>query len=646
MDTNELNSVQDEQFGEKTTENNLTPTSGQDADKSSVPSEMEKVELQNNPAIELPETNVVEEEIENEDPDNVERSTFDGVDFSKLSKKELVDKLAQILKEKSIDVIKEEADVIKSNFYKKHKAENERSRKEFVENGGNLEEYKHEEDADEQRLHELLKIYKERKSEHSQRIEAEKDENYKNKLSIIEKIKDLINGSESLNDTFHHFTELQKQWRSAGPIPQQHLNDLWESYNHQVEKFYDYIKINKELRDLDFKRNLEAKLQLCEKAEDLLLETDVVSAFRKLQDLHIKWREVGPVSRENRNDLWTRFKDATSVINKRHQDHFEHLKDEQKSNLEAKTLLCEKAEEIAKSEVSSIKDWEAKSKDIIEIQTIWKTIGFAPKKDNNRIYSRFREANDEFFKKKRDFFARAKDEQMNNLQLKTDLCIQAEGLKDSTEWKKSTDELINIQKKWKEIGPVPRKHSDIIWKRFRSACDEFFNRKSAHFASVDNQYTENLAKKEALIAEIEAYTFIDDVEQNFQNLKDFQRRWTEIGFIPLKSKDEVYGRFKKAIDKHYSALRSDESSRKMTNFKSRVEHMSHGNQNKVNNEREKLISRLRKIESDIAIWENNIGFFAKSKNAEGLISDVRAKIEQAREEIKTLEEKINLIDTI
>jgi hypothetical protein len=645
METNVNSSVQDEQSGAQLPGN--TPDDSRVSTFAGNSNEKESAAVEKTD-VPVPSVHEIEDEVENEDPDNIEEhlSEHGSFDYSPLSKHELVEKLIELMANHDVDDVRFDIESIKSNFYKRHKAEVDQKRKDFVDNGGNEEDFAFD-DPEELRLKDLLKLYRERKAELNKRLESEKEENYKAKLEIIEKIKELTNGTESVNDTYHVFGELQKKWRSTGLVPQQYLNDLWENYNLQVERFYDYIKINKELRDLDLKRNLEAKIKLCEDAEALMLEPSVVNAFRALQDLHLKWRETGPASRENRTELWNRFKEATASINKRHQEYFENLKHQQKTNYDQKVVLCEKAEELANVDCTSYREWDEKSKELVELQTIWKTIGFAPKKDNNKIYARFRTACDEFFNKKREFFARAKDEQMNNLQIKTDLCIQAEALAESTEWKKSTDELLSIQKKWKEVGPVPRKYSDSLWKRFRAACDTFFNNKSNFYSGLDNRYEDNLQKKLALIVEIEGYTMLDDVEANFSNLKDFQRRWSEIGFIPLNKKEETQLRYKKALDKLYDALRIDDGKRKMLRFKSKVEQITHGQQRgKINVERDKLITRLKKLEGDIAVWENNIGFFAHSKNAEAMIRDVQRNIDSAREEIRLLEDKINLIDNM
>ncbi len=586
-----------------------------------------------------------EEEEEGADADEVARVS---ADFSNLSKDELVQTLKQLIGEKPIYTIKAETESIKSIFYRKHKADVERQRKAFLEAGGDIAQFTPAEDNAEIQIKELLKLYRDERAKYNNDIEQQKQHNLEQKLQIIDQIKELVNSTEDVNRTFQEFRQLQQQFREIGPVPQASLNDLWENYHHHVQNFYDYVKINKELRDLDLKRNLEEKISLCEKAEELLLEPSIVTAFRKLQKFHEQWREIGPVPRENQNETWERFKEATGKINKKHQEYFEGLRDEQKKNLDAKTALCEKAEELASMVVKSNNDWNQRSNEMIELQKVWKTIGFAPKKDNNRIYERFRNACDSFFGHKREFYVEAREEQQNNLQLKTELCIQAESLKDSNEWKKTTEDYINLQKRWKEIGPVPRKHSEELWKRFRTACDYFFNQKSQHFSKVDNSYDNNLKAKEALIAEIEAFTITDDVEAMLNTLKDFQRRWAEIGFVPIKHKDDIQKRYRAAINKHFEVLNVEEGKRNLLRFKSKLDG-AHGNprqENKLRQDRDKLFNRLRQVESDIALWENNIGFFARTKNAESMIQEVERKIKKAKEEIVLLEEKIKMIDQL
>lgn len=569
-------------------------------------------------------------------------------DYSILTKEEIIKTLDFLLKNKPVESIRQNVESLKINYYKKLRGELENLRKAAEERGEDPETVVLEPDEAEERLKELLKQYRDLKTSYNEKVEAEKLQNLKEKYKIIDEIKELVKSNESINDTFQVFRELQNRWRSIGVVPQQNLKDLWETYHHYVEIFYDFIKINKELRDLDLKRNLEAKMAICEKSEELLLEPSIVKAFKTLQKFHEQWREIGPVPQEMKSEIWERFKAITSKINKKHQEYFEGLKDSQKKNLEQKNLLCERAEEINNIELKSPKDWEKYYQEMVELQKVWRTIGFAPKKDNNKIYNRFRTACDSFFARKREFFSQNKEEQTNNLQLKTDLCVQAEALKDSNEWKAATEDLIQLQKKWKEIGPVPRKYSDQIWKRFRAACDHFFKRKSEHFNTIDSQYDDNLKLKKQLIEEISSFEPGDNPEDSFQKLKDFQRRWSEIGFVPIKMKEEIQNKYREAINKQFDNLKLDEGKKNMMRFKSKIDNISGKpkSDRKLLNERDKYLNKLKQLENDIVVWENNIGFFAKSKNADQMIAEVRQKIENSKQEIKVLEEKIRMIDNL
>jgi hypothetical protein len=589
-----------------------------------------------------------EKEEDKELPSDEETSGAEKIDYSALSREDLVATMKDLLDKGSVLNIKDDIDLIKQNFYKKTKAEYEKKKKKFLDEGGEPEDFKPEEDPLERDLKDYLSKYKDYRLEYNKIQEDEKQRNLESKYKIIEDIKDLVNRKESINKTFQEFRDLQKHWRETGPVPQVNLNDLWESYHHNVETFYDYIKINQELRDLDLKKNLESKLLLCEKAEELLLEPSVVTAFNKLQSLHAQWREIGPVPPEMRTEIWKRFKETTTKINKKHQEYFLNQKHEQKKNLEAKSILCEKAEEISTSEIENYSDWEKKSAEIIELQKVWRTLGFAPKKDNTIIYNRFREACDKFFNRKREYMAVAKQEYDDNLQLKMELCIQAEALQDSTEWKKTTEEMIALQKRWKEIGPVSQKISEKIWKRFRSACDNFFNKKNAHFSTIDTSYSENLRKKEELIKEIETFELSTNVEENLNKLKEFQRVWASIGFVPYESKDAIQEKYRKVVNKKFDALKIDEEKKNIIKFKSKLDNLTHkSNSNyRMYQERDKFVTRLKQLESDIVLWENNIGFFAKSKNAESMINEVKKKIADAKSKIEVLTEKIRMIDDL
>ena len=592
--------------------------------------------------------NAPEFELEGEDEssaiDEAPKENASTTDYNGKSKAELLAILADILANKPVQTIRRDVEAIKIAFYKTYRAEVERARRAFVEAGGKLEEFVPTPDDAEQRLKELFAEYRTKRNEFIAKLEEEKENNYKIKLQIIEELKELIDSNETLNQTFNTFRDLQQRWKETGPVPQAYVKDLWETYNLHVENFYNFIKINKELRDLDLKKNYETKLQLCEEAEELVLDPSPVNAFHKLQKLHEQWRETGPVANEYKEQLWERFREASTKINKRHQEYFNGIKEEQKHNLELKTELCVKTEELSVAPLSTRKEWNKASEQLIDIQKVWKTIGFAPKKDNTKIYERFRNACDKFFENKRNFYLQIKAEMENNLHLKNDICAAAEALQESEEWKKATDELIALQKRWKEIGPVSRRYSDAIWKRFRSACDKFFERKAAFFASLDQQYEDNLAKKKQLLEELKTFV-VENKERGFEALKELQHRWAEIGFVPIKQKEAIQKEYRKAVDAIFAKLRSNEKENRLERFKGKISSIAEGGDHRrLRFERDRLYNKMKQIESDIALLENNIGFFSKSKNAEAMIREVNNKIAKAKEEMATLIEKIEMID--
>ncbi len=539
-------------------------------------------------------------------------------------------------------------EVLVAAYYRKTREYNEDLKKKFVGEGGAEDDFVPEEDPYKNDVKELLKKYRLIRGEQARKLDAEKEVNLQKKYEIIDDIKNLLNKEESINRTFQEFRDLQKRWYEIGQVPQAKMKDLWDTYHFHVENFYDYIKINKELRDLDLRKNLEIKIEICEKAEELLVEPSIIKAFNALQKFHEEWREIGPVPTDKKDEIWERFKAATSKINQKHQEYFEKRKSDQKKNLDAKVALCEKAEEISAADYDIHRDWEEKSRELVELQKVWKTIGFAPKRENNRIYDRFRAACDKFFINKREFYSKNKDYQQTNLQMKIDLCLEAENLKESTDWKKATQQFIDIQKRWKEIGAVPRKNSDAIWKRFRAACDYFFERKSGHFNDIDEEQSENLKQKEKLIEEVENFRPDNDPAASLKTLREFQRRWTEIGHVPLKNKDSVQHRFREAIDKQFDALKIDHTNRNVFNFRSKIESMTDNARglSKVRSEREKYMIKLKQLENDLILLDNNIGFFANSKNAQALIADVNQKIRDTREKIEQLKEKIRIIDDL
>lgn len=654
MEANGLNkSVPEEQVNinqvEDTTESAVESGKDVDTESAFMETDAQQIDFAEENAllddVQAPEYDLGEE---NEDIDNAQENVgsndTSAVVLNAKSKSELVDLFAKLLETKPIQSLRKDAEAIKIAFYKAHRASVDAARKAFTDAGNDPATFKPEADADEARLKTLFVTYRQRRDALLQTLEEEKEKNYQEKLRIIEELKELVNGNETINQTFNTFRDLQHRWKEAGVVPKTHVKDLWETYHLHVENFYNFVKINKELRDLDLKRNYEAKIALCEEAEALIMEPSVVNAFHKLQKLHERWREVGPVGNEYKESLWDRFREASSRINKKHQEYFDQIKEEQKRNLELKTELCAKTEELSSGVLVSRKDWTKASESLMEIQKVWKTIGFAPKKENAKIYERFRAACDRFFESKRNFYLQVKGEMENNLQLKIDLCMQAEALRESEEWKKATDEFIALQKRWKEIGSVPRKQSDTVWKRFRAACDHFFNRKSQHFSGMDSKYEENLNAKRALIEEIRNYTFSSS-DKGFEDLKAFQRRWAEIGFVPLKKKDALQNEYRQLIDAHFANLKGSDKDRKIDRYREKIGNLKAGGERRVRHEREKLYGKIKELEADIALWENNIGFFARSKNASTMIKDVEAKIQKAKEEMAVLIEKVKIIDS-
>ena len=577
-----------------------------------------------------------------ETAEELSAADVDKNDLSGKSKQELVEMFESLLSSEPVQTLRKSVEAIKIAFYKLHRAEVDAARKAFEAEAAEGAEFTPQVDAMEVKLKDLFKEYRTRRDEYIANLDSIKEENLKIKLSIIEELKELVNSDETLNNTFAKFRELQQRWKETGLVPQQKVKDLWETYNLHVENFYNFIKINKELRDLDLKKNYEQKMQLCEQAEALITEPSIVEAFHKLQKLHDEWRETGPVANEYKEALWERFKAASSRINKQHQEYFDTIKQEQLKNLELKSELCEKTEAVVDQPYTSRKEWNKASERLIEIQKIWRTIGFAPKKDNTRIYDRFRSACDRFFEAKRKFYEGVKSEMEHNLQLKQEICEAAEALQNSEDWKHATEELIALQAKWKQVGTVSRRYSDQVWKRFRAACDSFFERKAQHFSSIENEHEANLQKKLALIEEMHA---ADIKAGGYDLIKSFQRRWSEIGYVPIKQKDAVQKKYKEAVDAMFGVLRGSERDRSMNRFKERLQGMKSQSDKRMRSERERLYNKVRQMEQDIALLENNIGFFSKSKNADAMISEIRDKIAKAKQELQLTIEKIHLIDS-
>ena len=566
-----------------------------------------------------------------------------AVNYSEKTLAELIGLFEELIQNEERMKLYKEAEAIKSSFYKrlqKEKAEAGLAVDQVVEPDAETEEQEVETPAEESSnpfveiergFKQLYINYKKERAEYNRQLEKEREDNLAQKEAIVADLKALLEKQEDVNATFPEFREIQNRWRAVGPVPAQSYRNINETYQLYVEQFYDMVKINRELRDLDFKKNLEAKEEFCAAAEKLAESENVIEAFRELQKLHEQWKEYGPVAKEFREQIWDRFKVATATVNKRYQAHFEGLKEQHAENLAKKTVLCEKVEEIAQREVTDSNQWNAFSKEIEEIQKEWRTIGFASKKDNQKVYDRFRAACDKFFGRKRDFYTEYKDNINANLDKKVAICEQAEALKTSTDWKKTAEQLIELQKQWKEIGAVPRKKSDALWKRFRAACDEFFAERDKN-AKPENDFYGNLKAKNALIEEIKSYEIKGD-STDAEALKAFQARWNEIGFVPFKEKDNVAQAYKAAVAEKFPRNGRVNASRK--NARPARPQLS---------EKDRLIQKYHALEQDIVTYENNIGFFAMSKNAEPLIKQMQQRIETAKAELNALAQQIAAID--
>ncbi|MCD4697875.1 MAG: DUF349 domain-containing protein, partial [Bacteroidales bacterium] len=585
------------------------------------------------------------EDIEEEDveEESVEEET---IEFDKLNRAELVEMLEAQVTESDINAIKKKVSQIKVAFLKLNNEAHQQKIETFISQGGEEEGFTDEKDEIENRFNIAFSIYKKNRKKWLEELEKEKVRNLETKKLILEELKSLIESEESLKKTYDEFRGLQEKWRQAGMVPKSEVNNLWQNYHFYVEKFFDKVKINNELRDLDMKKNMESKIELCEKAEELLLETSPLKSFKQLQDYHRQWKEIGPVPQDKKDDLWERFKSTTDKINERRREHYNSLRDGQKSNLVAKTALCEKAEEILQKENETIREWQANTDNISELLKVWKTIGPAPRKENDEIWDRFKSSLDNFFAGKKEFFQKIKEEQINNYNLKLDLSAQAEAIKSSTDWKNTTNELINLQKEWKKIGPVPKKHSDKIWKRFRAACDEFFNSKSEYFSNIKQHEADNLTVKEELIKKVESFKFDTDKNHNLEVLKGFQREWTDIGHVPFKEKERVQVSFRNAINKQLDKLNINKAEIQTVNYKQRFENIKDKpNANRIiSNERNFLINKRKKMEDEVNLWENNMGFLAESKKASLLKEEFERKIEKVKTEIKVISEKIRFLE--
>ena len=562
----------------------------------------------------------------------------------KLTKEEILNRL-QALVDAPIETVRGEVESLKQAYYKIRRNEVDELRKAFVEQGGDEKDFTAPEDTQENFLKELLGSYKEKKAAYLAEEEKQKAENYEIKLQLIEQLKMLCESQDDFNKLYNEFKDIQQKWKEIKLVPEEHANELWKEYQTYSEAFYDLIKINNQFRDYDFKKNLELKTALCEAVEKLQDEKDIISAFHQLQKLHQQWREIGPVAKELREELWGRFKAASTVINKRHQQHFENLKAKEQENLVAKTAICEEIEGIDYAALQTFKDWDEKNNEVLALQQKWRTIGFTPKKHNTKIFERFRAACDMFFTKKTEFYKSIKAEMEKNLEKKRALCEKAEALKDSTDWKGTTEKMIALQKEWKTIGQVTRRHSDSIWKRFITACDYFFDNKNKNVSSQKSEEQTNLEAKKALIEKVKAMDESLDTEEAITTLKEWIAEWNEIGHVPFKEKDKVYKAFHEAVDAQFDRLKVDQRDRRMKSYRNNVSEMAGKGKGKLYSERDRLMRTYERMKNDLQTYENNIGFLTiSSKGGSGLVKEMERKIEKLKAEMELTVKKIEAID--
>ena len=562
----------------------------------------------------------------------------------KLTKEEILAKLKEVVADVE-NVAKPEIDGLKQSFYKLHNAEQDAARKLFIENGGAAENFVPQTDSVEEEFKNIMSVIKEKRSALTAELEKQKEMNLQVKLSIIEELKELVESPDDANKSYTEFKKLQQQWNEVKLVPQAKVNELWKNYQLYVEKFYDLLKLNNEFREYDFKKNLEIKTHLCEAAEKLADEADVVSAFHQLQKLHQEFRDTGPVAKELRDEIWARFKAASTTVNRRHQQHFEALKEVEQHNLDQKTVICEIIEAIDYKELTNFASWESKTQEVIALQNKWKTIGFAPQKMNVKIFERFRKACDEFFRKKGEFFKSLKEGMNENLEKKRALCEKAEALKDSTDWKATADELTKLQKEWKTIGPVAKKYSDAVWKRFISACDYFFEQKNKATSSQRSVEQENLEKKKAIIEKLNAIDDQMDTEEATQLVRDLMKEWNGVGHVPFKEKDRIYKQYHSQVDKLFERFNISASNKKLNNFKSTISSIQEGSPQALYREREKLVRAFDNMKNELQTYENNLGFLTtSSKKGNSLLTEINRKVEKLKADIELVKEKIKVVD--
>lgn len=566
-------------------------------------------------------------------------------EYKDLTMEQAVEEMCRVVVEPDYNKIKSRVGVLKANVLAMLK-ENRKAQKEAflaADENNKEEDFKPEISDLELKFNDALHTFKDNKEKFMENLEKEKQQNLETKRGIIEELRVLVENETNLKVLNDKFKELQEKWKSVGPVPQNESNNLWQNYHFFVEKFFDILRINKELKYLDLKKNLEQKIKLCEQAEALMLMESINQAFSALQDLHDQWKEIGPVPDDKKEELWERFKAASDQINQRRREHYDELFAEQQNNYNAKLVLCEKAEEFTAQPAENANEYNAISDQLTELLKVWKTLGAAPPKVNEEIWTRFKGSLDKFFEKKKEFFSKVKEEQQNNYNQKLNLIIQAEAIAERTDWRAATDAIIALQQEWKKIGTTSRKHSEALWKRFRAACDKFFEAKAKYFGNVEENETENLHKKEDLIQRILDYEFGDDKNANLEAMSAFQREWTEIGYVPRKEKDRIHAAYREALNKRFADLKVSSFEMRNSNRNSNRVLGDPGSDRILDKERRFLANKISQLKDEIAIWENNLGFFENSKNADLLKAEFAKKIEAAKEQVKELEYKFKVM---
>ena len=601
--------------------------------------ETQAVETEKQEEITEPATEQVAEPVAEE-----EKDTADAPETPLYETKEQVVERLRAIQEEDNGGDRSELDLLKQVFYKLHRAALMAARNAFIEAGGQPEDWRAEVDGAEENFKAIMTSIRQRRAQIAEEAEKQKTDNLERKLAIIERIKELATSPEEANAHFDEFKQLQATWKEVGAVPAERATEVWKNYQLYVEQFYDLLKLNSEAREYDFKKNLSAKERLIELAEKLVSEEDIIAAFNKLQALHAEYKEIGPVAKELREDVWNRFKAASTVINKRHQEHFEAIKAREDEALQQKTALCEQVESIQTDDITTFAAWEEKTKEVIELQAQWKNIGFAGHKQNNTIFDRFRSACDRFFSAKAEYFRTIKDEQNENLEAKRKLADEAEALKDSTEWGKTAKKLIDLQKRWKEVGPVPRKYSEQLWKRFTEACDHFFEAKNAAGADQRAEETANMEAKKAIIEQLKALV-ADSANATIDKVKELQAEWNEVGHVPFREKDKLYKEYRAVADELYKQFGASQARRRLEGFQKSVRQAVAKGESTLSRERERLLRIFEARKAEVQTYENNLNFLnATSKSGNSLVAEMNHKVEKLREEVELLSQKIKAVE--